>query len=54
MQLGILYAVWSGLGSVTLLTIDWLVFKERMRWTHPLGMTVILVGVVLLGGERHT
>ena len=53
MPVGVLYAVWAGLASVTLLLIDWFVFKERLRWTHPLGIAVILVGVVLLSGETH-
>ena len=50
---GIIYPVWAGLASVTLLLCDWLVFKERLRWTHPLGIFVILVGVVLLSSETH-
>ncbi len=53
MPVGVLYAVWAGLASVALLAIDWLVFKERLRWTHPLGIAVILVGVVLLSSEAH-
>lgn len=54
MPVGVLYAVWAGLASVTLLAIDWLVFKERLRWVHPLGIAVILVGVVLLSAETHS
>ena len=50
---GIIYPVWAGLASVTLLLCDWLVFKERLRWTHPLGIFVILLGVVLLSSETR-
>jgi multidrug transporter EmrE-like cation transporter len=53
MPVGVLYAVWAGLASVTLLTLDWLVVKEPLRWTHTLGIAVIFVGVVLLSGEAH-
>jgi small multidrug resistance pump len=50
---GIIYPVWAGLASVTLLLCDWLVFKERLRWTHPVGIFVILLGVVLISTEIH-
>jgi small multidrug resistance pump len=50
---GIVYSVWAGLASVSLLAIDWLVFKEQLRWTHPLGIAVVLVGVALLSAETH-
>jgi small multidrug resistance pump len=50
---GVLYPVWAGLASVTLLTLDWLVFKERLRWTHPLGIAILLLGVLLLSTEAH-
>ena len=49
----IVYPVWAGLASITLLGIDWLVFKEHLRWTHPLGIAVVLLGVVLLSSEAH-
>jgi multidrug transporter EmrE-like cation transporter len=49
----IVYPVWAGLASVTLLAIDWLVFKEHVRWTHPLGIALVLLGVVLLSGEAR-
>jgi multidrug transporter EmrE-like cation transporter len=50
---GIIYPLWAGLASATLLLCDWLVFKERLRWTHPVGIFVILLGVVLLSTETH-
>lgn len=34
MPVGVLYPLWAGMASVTLLAIDWLMFEERLRWTH--------------------
>ena len=45
--------MWAGLASTTLLLVDWLVFKERLRWTHPVGLAVIVVGVALLSTEAR-
>ena len=53
MPVGVLYPLRAGLASVTLLAIGWLVFKEPLRWTHPVGIAVILLGVAVLGGETH-
>jgi multidrug transporter EmrE-like cation transporter len=53
LAVGIVYAVWAGLASTALLLVDWLVFKEPLRWTHPVGLAVIVVGIALLSTEAR-
>jgi multidrug transporter EmrE-like cation transporter len=48
LPVGPVYAVWAGSASLTLLLIDWLVFKEDLRRRHVGGMLLIVVGVILI------
>lgn len=46
--LGIAYAVWSGLGIVTVSIFGWLLFGQKLDFWAILGMLLIVSGVVVL------
>lgn len=46
--LGIAYAVWSGLGIVTVSILGWLIFGQKLDFWAILGMLLIVGGVVVL------
>ncbi|GAA3039960.1 DMT family transporter [Actinokineospora globicatena] len=46
LDIGVGYAIWTGLGSVGIVLLGSLVFKERIDWRKALGIAVVIVGVV--------
>jgi len=46
--LGIAYAVWSGLGIVTVSILGWLVFGQKLDIWALFGMFLIICGVLIL------
>lgn len=48
MPVGIMYAIWSGSGIVLIALIGWVVFRQTLDWPAILGMTLILVGIVII------
>lgn len=46
--LGIAYAVWSGLGIVTVSILGWLIFGQKLDIWAMLGMLLIISGVLVL------
>ena len=48
MPVGIMYAIWSGSGIVLIALIGWIVFRQTLDWPAILGMTMILVGIVVI------
>jgi len=46
LDVGVGYAIWTGLGSVGIVLFGVLLFKERLDWRKLLGIGVIIVGVV--------
>ena len=48
MPIGIVYAVWSGVGVALISVIGWLVFKQSMDLAAIIGITLIVLGVVIL------
>lgn len=46
--LGIAYAVWSGLGIVTVSILGWIVFGQKLDTWALLGMLLIISGVLIL------
>ena len=53
---GIAYAIWSGLGIVTIACIGWLIFGQRLDLPAILGMALILAGILvinLFSGSAH-
>lgn len=45
---GIIYALWSGVGIVLISGVSWLVFGERLDGPAILGIALIVVGVLVL------
>ena len=45
---GIVYAIWSGVGIVLISTVGWLLFGQTLSWAAMLGMAFITLGVVIL------
>ena len=48
MPVGIVYAIWSGLGIVLIAFIGFLVFGQRLDWPAILGLTLILSGILVI------
>ncbi|OQW89999.1 MAG: QacE family quaternary ammonium compound efflux SMR transporter [Rhodoferax ferrireducens] len=45
---GIVYAIWSGVGIVLISLVGWLVFDQALSPLALLGMAFIAVGVIIL------
>ncbi|MVO14491.1 DMT family transporter [Parasedimentitalea huanghaiensis] len=48
MPVGIVYAIWSGLGIVTIAAIGYAVFGQRLDLPAILGMSLILIGILII------
>ena len=48
MPIGVVYAVWSGAGVALISVIGWLVFKQSLDLAAIIGITLIVLGVVIL------
>lgn len=48
MPVGIVYAIWSGLGVVCIALIGFLVFGQRLDWPAVLGLALIILGVLVI------
>ena len=48
MPVGIVYAIWSGLGIVFIAAIGWLVFGQRLDPPAILGLALILAGILVI------
>ncbi len=48
MPVGIMYAIWCGLGIVLIALIGWLVFAQKLDWPAILGMGLILLGILVI------
>ena len=46
--LGVMYAIWSGLGVVLTAIVGWIVYKEHLDLPAVIGMTLILSGVAVI------
>lgn len=53
LPLNIAYAIWSGVGTALTAFISILIWKERITIQGALGMTLIIVGVVILNLGAH-
>jgi len=45
---GIVYAIWSGVGIVLISLVGWLLFGQTLSWVALLGMGLITVGVIIV------
>ncbi|CAI3947756.1 MULTISPECIES: DMT family transporter [Commensalibacter] len=53
---GIAYAVWSGIGTVGICLLAWLIFKQNLSLISIVGIALIVVGVVIvnIGSAGHS
>ncbi len=48
MPVGVMYAIWSGLGIVLIALIAWIVFSQRLDGPAIIGMGLIIAGIVVI------
>ncbi|MGC3937201.1 DMT family transporter [Roseobacter sp. EG26] len=48
MPVGIVYAIWSGLGIVLIAIIGFVVFGQRLDLPATLGLSLIIVGILII------
>ncbi|WP_373352998.1 SMR family transporter [Pseudoroseicyclus sp. CXY001] len=48
MPVGIVYAIWSGLGIVFIALIGFLVFRQRLDLPAVIGLALILAGIIVI------
>jgi small multidrug resistance pump len=48
MPVGIVYAIWSGLGIVFIAAIGYLVFQQRLDLPAVFGMGLIISGILII------
>lgn len=48
MPVGVVYALWSGLGIVFIGLIGWLVFQQRLDLPAVIGMGLIIAGIAVI------
>ncbi len=46
--IGIVYAIWSGLGTVAIALIGWLVWQEKLSISAIIGIALVILGVILI------
>ena len=49
--LGVVYAVWSGIGTAAIALIGVVFFQETLGWAGIAGIVLIVLGVVLLNAS---
>ncbi|MEO0359176.1 MAG: SMR family transporter [Pseudomonadota bacterium] len=48
MPIGIVYALWSGLGIVTIAAVGFFAFGQKLDWPAILGLVLIIAGIVII------
>jgi len=48
MPVGIVYAIWSGLGIFFIAVIGFVVFGQKLDWPAVLGLSMILTGILII------
>jgi len=48
LPVGIMYAIWAGLGIVLVAIIGWVVYKQSLDLPAIIGLTLIISGVVVI------
>lgn len=57
LNVGVVYAIWSAVGTGAVSIVGVLAFNERLNWQAVLGLIVIVAGVIVLvssGSVRHS
>ena len=50
LPVGIIYAIWSGLGITLVAVAGWLFFGEKLSVTEMIGVFLIIIGIAVLKG----
>lgn len=48
LPVGIMYAIWSGMGIVLISILGWLVYRQTLDLPAMIGMSFIIVGVIII------
>lgn len=48
LPVGVIYAIWSGVGIVLITAIGWLFFRQSLDAAALIGMTLIVAGVLVI------
>jgi small multidrug resistance pump len=48
LPIGIMYAIWSGMGIVLISIVGWLVYKQNLDMPAIIGMVLIIAGAVII------
>lgn len=48
LPVGIVYAIWSGMGIVLISAVGWLVFKQKLDFPAFIGLAMIVGGVAVI------
>jgi small multidrug resistance pump len=48
MQVGTAYAIWSGVGTVIISLVAWILYDQKLDAASILGMVLIISGVVII------
>ncbi|MFA6179888.1 MAG: SMR family transporter [Candidatus Methylopumilus sp.] len=48
LPVGIMYAIWSGVGIVSISLLGWLVYRQTLDTPAMIGMGMIIAGVVVI------
>ena len=48
LPVGIMYAIWSGMGIVLVSVIGWVVYKQALDLPSLIGMGLIIAGVIVI------
>lgn len=48
MPVGVVYALWSGLGIILIATIGWVVFGQKLDLAAVLGLAMIIGGIAII------
>jgi multidrug transporter EmrE-like cation transporter len=52
LPLGVVYATWSGVGTILTVLIGVYLFKEKINKQSILGLAILIVGIVMLNLEK--
>ena len=48
LPVGIMYAIWSGMGIVPISILGWLVYKQTLDMPAMIGLALIIAGVIVI------
>ncbi|MCB4812199.1 multidrug efflux SMR transporter [Methylovorus menthalis] len=51
---GIMYAIWAGVGIVLVAILGWVFYKQSLDWPAILGIALIISGVIVIHVFSHT